>query len=125
MLTPILIFVLSFAATLQFVIFSWRARLLRFASASSLASQVQLDAANLLNDKSFTDVASYQQFCPSLDASGGPSLGAVRFYHSVLKLLGSPAWAKGEMALCAKYASAVFLQRMERNQVLAAEVCSF
>ena len=124
MLIPILIFVLSLAATLQFTIFSWRARLLRFTS-ESLASQANLNAARLLTDKSFMDVATYQELCPSLDGGSAPKLGAVRLYHNALKLLGSPDWAKAEMALCARYASAVLTQRMQRNQVLAAEVCSF
>ena len=118
MLIPILIFVLSLAATIQFTIYSWRARLLRFASNSLVESSA-------LGDKSFQDVDVFQELCPSLDSDSGPQLGAVRLYYKALQFLGSAEWTKGEMALCGRYAAAVLTQRMERNQVLAAEVCSF
>jgi hypothetical protein len=122
MLIPILIFVLSFAATIKFIVFSWRARLLRFASSSPVESSVN---AGVLSANSFHDVDLFQELCPSLDSAPAPQLGAVRIYYKALQLLGSAQWAKGEMALCGRYAAAVLTQRMERNQVLAAEVCSF
>ena len=124
MLIPILIFVMSFAATLQFAIFSWRARLMRFTT-QALEGQVYVATATMLTDKSFAEVTGYQQFCPSLDAHTSSKLATVKLYHGFLKMIGSPDWAKDEMALCAQYASAVLLQRVQRNQVLAAEVCSY
>lgn len=116
MLIPILIFVLSLAATIQFTMYSWRARLLRFASSAALESNVV--GAN------FQDVDLFQKLCPSLESGPAPKLGFVRFYYNALQIIGSE-WAKSEMALCGRYAAAVLSQRMERNQVLAAEVCSF
>lgn len=123
MLIPILIFVLSLAATMQFTIFSWRARLLRVVSASTVESNAS--AISDLATGDFHGVDLFQQLCPSLDSGDGHRLGAVRFYHKALQLLESSSWAKNEMALCGRYAAAVLNQRMERNQILAAEVCSF
>jgi hypothetical protein len=123
MLIPALIFVLSLAATMQFTIYSWRARLLRFAASSAVEDST--NAPRVSGANSFHDVDLLQELCPSLDSGPAPQLGAVRLYYKAVQLLGSTQWANGEMALCRSYAAAVLSQRMQRNQILAAEVCSF
>jgi len=35
------------------------------------------------------------------------------------------SWAQREMALCTRYATVTLAQRLERNQVVAAELSSF
>jgi hypothetical protein len=58
----------------------------------------------------------------------------VSAYHSFLQFVTSigdailpPAagWAQREMALCTRYATVTLAQRMERNQIVAAELSSF
>jgi hypothetical protein len=122
MLISALLFVFSFATTIKFAIFSWRAGLLRLVA--DTATNVA-DASTLVVGKDFADVSVYQELCPSLEGGAAPKLGTVSLYHRALKLVGSAEWAKSEMALCTSYATAVLTQRMERNQTVAAEVCSF
>lgn len=128
MLIAAFIFVLSFAALIQFVGLQWRAGLVRVASASFAgeAGPVQ-QAYNLLKDKDFGDLAAFNKLCPDM-VSAAPKLRSVRLYHSFLQFsagLGAKDWAKGEMQLCARYAVAVLMQHVQQNQALAAEVGSF
>jgi len=128
MLIAPFIFVLSFAALIQFVL-QWRAGLVRVASASSaLENKARSElASNLLRKNSFSDVAAVQRLCPDLEKAA-PKLRSVRLYHRLLQLfgaLGSGDWAKREMDLCARYATAVLMQQVERNQAFAARASSF
>ncbi len=129
MLIAAFIFVLSFAALIQFVGLQWRAGLVRAASSSFVpeAGTESERAFNLLKDKEFGDLAAFQKLCPDL-GSAAPKLRSVRFYHGLLQIssaLGAAEWAKGEMKLCARYAAAVLMQQVQQNQALAAEVSSF
>ena len=129
MLIASFIFVLSFAALIQFVALQWRAGLIRVASTSfDIATGAHPEAAyNLLKDKGFAGVSAFRKLCPDM-GSAAPRLGSVRLYHSFLQLfLGLPAadWAKREMELCARYAAVVLMQQVHSNQVIAAEVNSF
>ena len=128
MLIAAFIFVLSFAALIQFVGLQWRAGLIRVASTSFAAEPGAVGQAyNLLKDKEFSDLAAFKKLCPDM-SSAGPKLRSVRMYHAALQLfagLGAKEWAKGEMQLCARYAVAVLMQQVQQNQALAAEVGSF
>ena len=123
MLIAALIFVLSFAAFIQFVVLQWRAGMVRMAIAVPEA------ACNLMREKSFSDVAAFRRLCPDLGIdSAAPKLRLVRTYHSLLKGLShvtSGDWAKGEMELCARYASAVIMQHVKLTQAAAVEAGSF
>ena len=128
MLIAAFIFVLSFAALIQFVGLQWRAGLVRVAS-TSFAGQTGAvaQAYNLLKDKEFSDLSAFNKLCPDM-GSAAPKLRSVRMYHAALQFfsgMGAKDWAKGEMQLCAKYAVAVLMQQVQQNQALAAEVGSF
>ena len=121
MLVAAFIFVLSFAGLIQFVGLQWRAGLVRVASVAKAGTE------GLLKDREFADLAAFQKLCPDLDGSVS-KLRSVRLYHGFLQIssaLGAAEWAKGEMKLCAQYAAAVFIQQVQQNQAVAAEVNSF
>jgi hypothetical protein len=129
MLAGSLIFVISFAAMIQFAVFTWRAGLLRVALETPESA-----APNSLQSNDFGKVSAYQQLCPELSGGEAGKLRSVRMYYSFLQFLTSlsgslfPAdsgWTHREMVLCARYASVVLSQRMERNQAQMAEVRSF
>lgn len=122
MLIAAFIFVLSFAALIQFGALQWRAGLLQVALAVPATSNMD-ETLNLLKTNGFSDVAAFQKLCPS-----APKLRTVRLYHGLLQFfagLGAAEWAKSEMNLCARYAAAVLMQQVAHNQALAAEVSSF
>jgi len=129
MLAAALIFVISLAAMIQFAVFTWRAGLLRVASEAPESA-----ASNSLQSNDFGKVSAYQQLCPELAGSESGKLRSVRLYYQFLQFLTSlsgslfPAdsgWTHREMVLCARYASVVLSQRLERNQAQIAEVRSF
>jgi hypothetical protein len=129
MLIAAFIFVLSFAALIQFVALQWRAGLVRLASTpfAGDASGNLETAYNLFKNKAFSDVAALQKLCPTMGSSA-PKLHSVRLYHSFLQLfssLGAAQWAKSEMDLCARYAAAVLMQQVQSNQALAVQASSF
>ena len=137
MLIAAFILVISVAALVQFAAFTWRAGLLRVAS-QPLPNQADLGCApcNVLQSQGFEDVSAYQQLCPEIGADARQNLCSVRVYYRFLQLvskLGSSilearvptSWTQREMALCTRYATVVFSQRMERNHALAAEVRSY
>jgi hypothetical protein len=132
------IFVISIAAVVQFLIQSWRSGLLRVASVPQKISAEDPSASvyrKILETQDFKEVIGYRNVCQELAASGGQSLKSVEFYYSILRGLGGlvrkvgleavAEWSKQEMALCTRYAAVVMVQRLERNQVLAAEVRSY
>ena len=128
MLIAAFIFVLSFAALIQFMALQWRAGLVRVATtAYAGGASANVEAAyNLFKDRGFSDVAAFQRLCPTM-GSTTPKLHSVRLYHSLLQLpsaLGAAQWAKSEMELCARYAAAVLMQQVQSNQALAAQVNS-
>ena len=134
MLIASFIFVLSFAAMIQFTVLSWRAGLLRVAS-QPLAFESELLAdlsRKALNIGSFQDVRDYQKLCPNFRQAkaAGPGLRAVGAYYRILRVathLGSAAssWAQGEMATCTRYAAVQLSQRLAQTQVLATEMGSY
>jgi len=136
MLIAAFILVISSAATVQFIIFSWRAELLRTVSEPHLGEEgASLEPCpNLLSSSSFQEVATiYRELCPDL---GGPTrnLRAVSLYYAAMRQLGRLAsaivpaagagWAEREMALCTQYATVMLSQRLERNMVLVQEARS-
>lgn len=140
MLIAAFILVISVAAMVQFAVFTWRSGLLRVAS-QPMAEESQVaaeDSHNLLNGKDFKQILARQDLCPNLETGSAPSLRPVRVYYSILRALnslgnlivspGGPGfggWTQREMALCTRYAAVVLSQRVQSNQVLAAEVRSF
>src|SRR4029077_11703027 len=129
MLIASIIFVLSFAAMIQFAVLSWRSGLLSVAS-QPLAFESDLVAdlsRKALNTGSFQDVRNYQRLCPNLSEGigSGPGLRTVGAYYRVLQVaacLGKTSnWARNEMATCTRYAAVQLSQRLARTQVLATE----
>jgi hypothetical protein len=129
MLTSIFILVISLASLIQFAAFTWRAAFLSFATAEMPGNKAKYFE---LND--FRDATAYERLCPEIGSGGGASLRAVSLYHGFLQFLTSigdaimpPAagWAQREMVLCTRYAIVALAQRMERNQLMAAELTSF
>lgn len=132
------IFVISMAAVVQFLIQSWRSGLLQVASAPQNVSAEDPSAAvyrKILETQDFKEVIGYQNVCQELTASGGRNLKSVELYYGMLRgirafvrgigLEAAAEWSKQEMALCTRYAAVVMVQRLERNQALAAEVRSY
>jgi hypothetical protein len=129
MLTSAFILVISMAALMQFAAFTWRAAFLSLATA-----ELPENAAKYIELNSFQDASAYERLLPELGNSGGGNLRTVSLYHGFLQFLASvgdailpPAsgWAQREMALCTRYATVALAQRMERNQLMAAELTSF
>ena len=124
MLIAAFIFVLSFAALIQFVGLQWRAGLISVAN-TSFASETNA-TYNMLKDKDFADLAAFKKLCP--DMASAPNLRTVRLYHGFLQIssaMGATNWAKSEMQLCARYAAAVLMQHVQQNQAVAVEAGSF
>lgn len=137
MLIAAFIFVISMAAMVQFAVLSWRAGLLRLAAnpLPGEADSVAAQALDLLRSQDFRGLSALQQMCPDLSGSKAPSLRSVSLYYRVLRSLNAlsnailptastTGWAQSEMALCARYATVVLSQRLERNRALIAEVRS-
>jgi hypothetical protein len=122
MLIAAFIFVISIAAAVQFAVMTWRGELARVA-----LDGAALDSRNLLNSNEFPDVSAYENLCPELTSSSAPKLSTVQLYYSLLQAAKSlsEGWANREMALCARYASVVLAQRLERNQAFLAELRSY
>lgn len=127
MLMAALIFVLSFAALIQFVVLQWRASLIRVAATSSESAVNSEAAYKLVKDKGFGDVAALHKICPNMGGAA-PRLRSVRLYHGFLQFLAglsAAEWVAQERKLCARYAAAALMQQVERNQALVTEVNSF
>ncbi len=129
MLTSAFILVISMAALMQFAAFTWRAAFLSIATA-----ELPENRAKYIELNSFQDASTYERLLPELGASSDGNLRTVSIYHGFLQFLASvgdtilpPAsgWAQREMALCTRYATVALAQRMERNQLMAAELTSF
>jgi len=129
MLISILILVVSLAALIQFAAFTWRAAFLTVATAELPEDR---DKYITLND--FEEASAYERLCPELGVRVSTRLGSVSAYNSLLQFAISigdsilpPAagWAQREMALCTRYATVTLARRLERNQVVAAELSSF
>jgi hypothetical protein len=122
MLIAAFIFVISIAAAIQFAAMGWRGELARVALLAKTPTTV-----NSLITNEFSEVSAYQALCPDLTADSAPKLRSVKLYYHLLQAARSisEGWANREMALCARYASVVLAQRMERNQALLAEVRSY
>ncbi|HTV60829.1 MAG TPA: hypothetical protein VMJ93_18285 [Verrucomicrobiae bacterium] len=132
------IFVISVAAVVQFMIQSWRSGLMRVATNPYMIKAEDPAASiyrKILETEDFKEVISYQKVCQDLRVAGSRNLSGVELYYSALRgirTLGNWAgfqaassWTVREMALCTRYAAVVMVQRLERNQSLAAEVRSY
>jgi hypothetical protein len=129
MLTSAFILVMSMAALIQFAAFTWRAAFLSVATA-----EIVENGLNAIELNNFEEATSYERLCPELGVGGGMRLGSVSLYHRFLQMLTSvgdailplaSGWAQREMALCTRYTTVTLVQRMERNQMVAAELASF
>jgi hypothetical protein len=129
MLISILILVVSLAALIQFAAFTWRAAFLAVATA-----ELPEDRAKYIAFNDFEEASAYEKLCPEFGTRVGTKLGSVSAYSSFLQfaisigdsiLPSAAGWAQREMALCTRYATVTLAQRLERNQVVAAELSSF
>jgi Tfp pilus assembly protein PilV len=128
-LISILILVVSLAALIQFAAFTWRAAFLAVATA-----ELPEDQAKYIIVHDLEEASVYANLCPELGVRVSTRLSSVSAYKSFLQfaisigdsLLPSAAgWAQREMALCTRYATVTLSRRLERNQVVAAELSSF
>jgi hypothetical protein len=136
MFTAALIFVISLAATLQFIVLSWRAALLKVAS-EPLSAEWEPLAGSLAKSfvsNGFSSLAAYSELCPDLDHEAGPKMRTLRAYYRVLQFIervgklvvpDSAAWVPREMALCTRCAAVMLSHRMESNHTLSAAARSF
>ena len=138
MLVAALIFVISMAAMIQFAVFTWRARLLRTASEElSCESGSTVESTfKLLQSQDFRDIYACEELCPQLATQDASCLRSVQLYYRFLRFLAalcdanltkgsSLDWIQREIALCARYATVVLSNRLERNRALLAELNSF
>ena len=138
MLISAFILVVSSAALMQFVVFTWRASVLQTASAQFVneADATLQPCPNLLSSSSFPEVvAIYRDICPELKAHSAPNLRAVSVYYALLGFLSRvgglflPAegfsWTHREMALCTQYATVRLTQRLERNSTVVSQARSY
>lgn len=137
MLIAAFIFVMSMAAVIQFAVLSWRAGMIRIASAPLAApwEAIAASSSNSLISQGFINIAAYSKLCPDISIGSTPKLRSVRLYYGALQLfkglgeviapLRNVGWAAREMSLCSRYAAVVLSQRLERNQVALASVRSF
>jgi hypothetical protein len=136
MLIAALIFVISLAATLQFVVLSWRAVVLKVASEPLSAAWEPLvgSLAKSFVSKGFSSLTAYSQLCPDLEGGVGPRVRTLRLYYRFLQLCerisslitpNAAVWPAREMALCTRCAAVVLSHRMEQNQALLAAARSF
>ncbi|MGA8104679.1 MAG: hypothetical protein WB869_21140 [Candidatus Acidiferrales bacterium] len=132
-----LIFVISIAAGIQLAVFSWRAAMISFAD-QPMSSAVQPALAQFSNSMTvngFRDVSAIQALCPDLASSQSTQLRHVKAYYRCVELLnsfceaipscGCGAWARQEMATCARYAVVVMDQRLQSNQACFAAIRSY
>jgi len=129
MLISILILVVSLSALIQFAAFTWRAAFLTIATADLPGDHTKHFVVN-----DFEEVSAYEKLCPELGVRVRTRFGSVSVYNSLLHFTMSigdsifpsaSGWAQREMALCARYATVTLARRLERNQVVAAELSSF
>ena len=129
MLISILILVVSLAALIQFAAFTWRAAFLTVATA-----ELPEDLAKYIALNEFEEASAYERLCPELGTRVSTRFGSVSAYNAFLQfaisigdsiLPSAAGWAQREMALCTRYATVTLAQRLERNQVVAAELSSF
>jgi hypothetical protein len=137
MLIAAFIFVMSMAAVIQFAVLSWRAGLIRVASAPLAAEWHALadSTAKPMISEGFVNITAYSKLCPDIEAGSAPKLWSVRAYYRGLQLVKSLGeaieplrnvpWASREMALCTQYAAVTLAHRLERNQAQLAAVRSF
>lgn len=136
MLIAALIFVISMAAALQFVVLSWRAAILKVASEPLSADWEPLagSLAKSFMSKGFSGLAAYSDLCPDFNGGAGPKVRTLRLYYQVLQLcqrIGNSVtpnvafWTAREMALCTRCAAVVLSHRMEQNHALSAAARSF
>jgi hypothetical protein len=138
MLISAFILVVSSAALMQFVMFTWRASVLQTASAQFVneADATLQPCPNLLSSSSFPEVvAIYRDLCPELRAVSAPNLRAVSVYYALMGFLSRvgglflPAegfsWTHREMALCTQYATVRLTQRLERNSSVVSQARSY
>jgi len=138
MLISAFILVVSSAALMQFVLFTWRASVLQIASAQFVneADATLQPCPNLLSSSSFPEVvAIYRDLCPELKAGSAPNLRLVSVYYALMGFLSRvgglflPAegfsWTHREMALCTQYATVRLTQRLERNSTVVSQARSY
>jgi hypothetical protein len=136
MLIAALIFVISLATALQFLVLSWRAVVLKTASEPLPVGwePVAGSMAKSFISNGFSSLAAYSDLCPDFNGGAGPKVRALRLYYQVLQVCqrignlvapNAALWPAREMALCTRCAAVMLSHRMERNQALSAAAGSF
>lgn len=136
MLIAALIFVISMATALQFIVLSWRAALLKVASEPLSADWEPLagSLAKSFISNGFSSLAAYSDLCPDFKGGAGPKVRTLRLYYQVLQVCqrigqlitpNSALWTAREMALCTRCAAVMLSHRMEQNHALSASARSF
>ena len=132
-----LIFVISVAAGIQLAVFSWRAAMISFAGQpmSSSVQPVLAPFSKSMTVEGFREISAIQALCPDLAPSPSKQLRHVKVYYRCMELLnsfcdsiptcGCGAWARQEMATCARYAAVMMDQRLRSNQACFAAIRSY
>ncbi|HEV2289452.1 MAG TPA: hypothetical protein VGR81_10910 [Candidatus Acidoferrales bacterium] len=131
-----LILVISAAMMAQFVVFFWRANMVRVA-AQPVSERLQLAGAafpKALNQNDFSVIAAISHMCPGMDPSDSLSLWPVRAYYAAVRLASmlsgaflssGSGWTQREMAACTRYVAVSIDARLRSNQAYLAELRSY
>lgn len=134
MLIAALIFVISLASAIQFVVLSWRAGLLKIAGEqlSPEWEPVAEPMAKSIISNGFSSLTAYTDICP--DLGGAPKFRSLRLYYQALEVVNTivnavapqnTGWMNQEMALCTRCAAVMLSHRLEQTQALSAAARSF
>lgn len=129
-----LILVISGAMLVQFVVFFWRANMLAVAAQplSGSLTAAQIGFFGTVDCDDFRSLATISKICPGV-ASGSVKLWPVRAYYQAILALQrvsvnmpqANAWARQEMASCARYLLVSVERCLESNQAYAAALRSY
>jgi len=130
-----LIFVISFAALIQFALLSWRAAFLSVAS-KPVSEEIQTALGSYAQSSGtpdFESAAEWLKLSPNL-AGTDRRTWPVRLYFTALRAMNSvtrfvapskAGWWQQEMGACARYIAVVADERLQRNRLCIAEMHSF
>jgi hypothetical protein len=128
-----LILVFAVVAVGQFWMIWWRATVGSLAE-TPLSDKLRL-AARLDGDVSGSDFQTFLSMfesCPSLRKDSHSLTGVQKYYRAVSLLARAcsavpavTAWARNEMATCARFAAVCVDQRMQRTRTILAEMRSY
>lgn len=128
-----LILVISGVMLAQFVVFFWRVNMLAVAAQplSESMSSAQITFSSTLNLDDFHSVTAMSKLCPGVTISP-VKLWPVRAYYRAVSAISwfsaampqANAWARQEMACCARYVAVSMDRCLQSNQAYVAALRS-